>query len=544
MPRVWTIHVFLADGSRPFHYNLTVHRSPTTISQMATTMPENGARTLVELFKQAKPDNLGTPLLTLEDGSVLTYRDADKRSAQLAHLLLAEGVQIGDRVAVQIEKSPTAIWTYLACLRAGAVLLPMNPAYTPDEVAYLLGDATPKVVIADPGSPAAALSSNAFTCAADESGSLADSIATLSPEFDDRPVGPDDPAILPYTSGTTGRPKGAPLSQHNLSSNAEALIATWGFTDEDILIHILPLFHVHGLVVGLNCVFGAGAQMRFYSRFVPQDVIDAFADSTVMMGVPTHYHRLLAEERLNEASCAPMRLFISGSAPLLAPVFNEFSRRTGKPILERYGMTETAMICSNPLDGERRAGTVGFPLPGVEVRVADETTDKPIETGKIGAIQVRGPNVFSGYLGRPELNATEFCPDGFFRTGDLGAFSDDGYLSILGRSKDLVISGGLNVYPKEVEDVLDNLPGVEESAVIGIADPDFGEAVVAAVVPEPDAALDPATLRAEARERLAPYKVPKHVVIVDALPRNTMGKVEKSRLRDQLAVLLVQPEDK
>jgi malonyl-CoA/methylmalonyl-CoA synthetase len=509
---------------------------------MAPTMPEHGARTLVELFKQARPADASTPLLTLEDGSVVTYQDADDRSAQLAQLLVAEGVEIGDRVAVQIEKSATAIWIYLACLRAGAVLLPMNPAYTPDEVAYLLSDATPKVIIADPQSPAAALASNAFTCTTGETGTLFDAASAFPTSFDDRPVGPDDPAILPYTSGTTGRPKGAPLSQHNLSSNAEALIATWGFTDRDVLIHILPLFHVHGLVVGLNCVLGSGASMRFFSRFVPQSVIDAFAESTVLMGVPTHYHRLLAEERLNEASCAEMRLFISGSAPLLAPVFNEFARRTGKPILERYGMTETAMICSNPLDQERRAGTVGFPLPGVEVRVADEVTDEPLEAGQIGAIQVRGPNVFAGYLGRPELNATEFCSDGYFRTGDLGAFDTDGYLSILGRSKDLVISGGLNVYPKEVEDVLDNLPGVEESAVVGIADPDFGEAVVAAVVAERDVELEPASIREQARERLAGYKVPKHVVVVDALPRNTMGKVEKARLREQLAVLLVEPK--
>jgi malonyl-CoA/methylmalonyl-CoA synthetase len=509
---------------------------------MATTMPEQGAATLVELFEKARPEDLDTPLLTLEDGSVLTYRDADQKSAQLAQLLVAEGVEMGDRVAVQIEKSPTAIWTYLACLRAGAVLLPMNPGYTPDEVAYLLKDATPKVVIADPDAPAAALATGPFTCAPDESGTLVDAASSLPTWFEDRPVGPNDPAILPYTSGTTGRPKGAPLSQRNLSSNAEALIATWGFTRRDVLIHILPLFHVHGLVVGLNCVFGAGASMRFFPRFVPQSVIDAFASSTVMMGVPTHYHRLLAEERLNEASCAPMRLFISGSAPLLAPVFNEFSRRTGKPILERYGMTETAMICSNPLDQERRAGTVGFPLPGVEVRVADEVTDEPLEAGRIGAIQVRGPNVFAGYLGRPELNATEFCPDGFFRTGDLGAFDKDGYLSILGRSKDLVISGGLNVYPKEVEDVLDNLPGVEESAVVGIPDADFGEVVVAAVVASRDAVLQPASLREQVRERLAGYKVPKQVVIVDALPRNTMGKVEKSRLREQLSVLLVRSE--
>jgi malonyl-CoA/methylmalonyl-CoA synthetase len=348
--------------------------------------------------------------------------------------------------------------------------------------------------------------------------------------------------VLPYTSGTTGRPKGAPLSQHNLASNAQALVETWGFSGDDVLIHILPLFHVHGLVVALNCTFAVGAQMRFFNGFSPQAVIDAFSTSTVMMGVPTHYHRLLGEQGLTKEACAPMRLFISGSAPLLAPVFEEFAERTGKPILERYGMTETAMIASNPLNAERRAGTVGFPLPGVSVRIVDEVTDEPVEAGVIGAIQVSGPNVFSGYLGRPELNATEFCADGYFRTGDLGTFSADGYLSIVGRSKDLVISGGLNVYPKEVEDILDALPGVDESAVVGLPHEDFGEAVVAAVVLKPGAVVEPAAIREAAAKMLASYKVPKQIVILEALPRNTMGKVEKGRLRTQLAELLAQPE--
>ena len=495
------------------------------------------ALTLVELFKRSRPEDPSAPLLTLEDGTVVTYGDAELRSGQLAALFVASGVDAGDRVAVQIQKSPMAIWIYLACLRTGAVLLPMNPGYTPAEVSYLLGDATPKIVIADPAAPAAELANGAFTCAADESGTLSDALSGFSGEFADRHIEGDAPAVLCYTSGTTGRPKGAPLSQHNLAANTEALIATWGFSADDVLIHILPLFHVHGLVVALNCTLGSGAQLRFFGGFSPKSVIAAFATSTVMMGVPTHYHRLLGEEGLTAEACAPMRLFISGSAPLLAPVFEEWAARTKKPILERYGMTETSMLASNPLLGERRAGTVGRPLPGVSIRVVDEVSDEPLPAGAIGAIQVRGPNVFSGYLGRPELNATEFSADGYFRTGDLGKLSDDGYLSIVGRAKDLVISGGLNVYPKEVEDVLDALDGVAESAVVGLAHEDFGEAVVAAVVAKATATLDPSELRAQAAELLASYKVPKQIAVVDSLPRNTMGKVEKARLRTQLAEL-------
>lgn len=516
--------------------------APTSIGQMATSPSAQPVETLVELFRRGRPVDPDATLLTLEDGSVLTYADADRESGRLAELMVASGVTTGDRVALQIQKSPIAIWVYLACLRVGAVLLPMNPGYTAGEVSYLLEDATPRMVIADPDSPAAALAPGVLTCAANETGTLAEALAPYEGIFEDLPVYPSTPAILPYTSGTTGRPKGAPLSQHNLASNAEALIATWGFTGDDILIHVLPLFHVHGLVVALNCVFAAGAQMQFFNGFSPKSVIGAFETSTVMMGVPTHYHRLLAEDGLTKEACAPMRLFISGSAPLLTPVFEEFAERTGKPILERYGMTETAMIASNPLNAERRAGTVGQPLPGVSVRIVDEVTDEPVEAGIIGAIQVAGPNVFSGYLGRPELNATEFCADGYFRTGDLGVFSADGYLSIVGRSKDLVISGGLNVYPKEVEDVLDALPGIDESAVVGLPHEDFGEAVVAAVVLKHGVHLDPASIREAAAKLLASYKVPKQVAIVESLPRNTMGKVEKARLRTQLAELLAQPE--
>ena len=511
---------------------------PTSIDRMPASASSKHPDTLIELFRRGRPSDLDAPLLHLEGGSTLTYADADRESGRLAQLMVAHGVATGDRVALQVQKSPTAIWVYLACLRVGAVLLPMNPGYTAGEVSYLLDDATPKLVIADPESPAAALAPGALMCDSNEVGSLFAALAHFKGDFEDLPVEPSTPAILPYTSGTTGRPKGAPLSQSNLASNATALVETWGFSSDDVLIHILPLFHVHGLVVALNCALAVGAQMRFFKGFSPSTVIESFASSTVMMGVPTHYHRLLAEDALTEAACAPMRLFISGSAPLLAPVFEEFAKRTGKPILERYGMTETAMIASNPLHGERRAGTVGFPLPGVSVRIADQVTDEPVEAGSIGAIQVAGPNVFSGYLGRPELNATEFCADGYFRTGDLGVFSGDGYLSIVGRSKDLVISGGLNVYPKEVEDVLDSLEGVEESAVVGLPHEDFGEAVTAAVVARRGANLDPESLRVAAAKALASYKVPKQIVVIDELPRNTMGKVEKARLRSQLVELL------
>ena len=472
--------------------------------------------TLAKLFAPRRPAPT-TVFMDVPDGQTVTFGDADRESARLAHALNELGVRPGDRVAVQCEKSPAMILLYVACVRAGAVLLPMNPAYTENEVAYLVGDAEPTVVVQEPERAGrSALSTLA----------LAELASAQPPSYDDVTRGPDDLAAILYTSGTTGKPKGAMLTQRNLASNAAALHAAWGFAPDDVLLHALPIFHTHGLFVATNCVLANGTGMVFLPRFDTAAVIEHLPRCTVFMGVPTFYTRLLADPAFDAACCQSIRVFISGSAPLLASTHAEFRARTGHAILERYGMTETSMITSNPLDGERRPGTVGFPLPGVDVRIDGD--------GVIGGIEVRGPNVFAGYWRRPELTASEFTDDGFFCTGDVGALDADGYLSIVGRSKDLIISGGLNVYPKEVEEVLDDLPGVVESAVVGLPDPDFGEAVVAVVIAEPGAALDGDALREEARRRLAAFKVPKRVVVADALPRNAMGKVEKAKLRESL----------
>jgi malonyl-CoA/methylmalonyl-CoA synthetase len=411
-------------------------------------------------------------------------------------------------VAVQVEKSPEAVLLYLACLRYGAALVPMNTAYSSDEVAYLVGDAEPALFVDDR-----------------RLAELSRAAEEQPPTFDDVELSPDDLAAILYTSGTTGRPKGAMLSHGNLASNADVLRRVWGFSADDVLLHALPLFHAHGLFVAINCVLASGCTMVFLPRFGVEQVLDALPRCTVMMGVPTFYTRLLDDPGFDSAVCSGMRLFISGSAPLLASTHEAFHARTGHAILERYGMTETVMLTSNPLDGERRPGTVGFPLPGTDVRIVD-----PDDTGA-GAIEVRGPNVFAGYWRRPELATTEFTNDGWFRTGDIGCFDPDGYLSIVGRAKDLVISGGLNIYPKEVEDVLDTVDGVLESAVIGVPDADFGEAVVAVVVPKSGLALDTQIVRDAARHGLAAFKVPKRIEIVGSLPRNAMGKVEKAALR-------------
>jgi malonyl-CoA/methylmalonyl-CoA synthetase len=465
--------------------------------------------TLIELFRKVRPaDPTAASLLETPAGVCVTYADADHRSAQLARVLASFGVRRGDRVAIQVEKSPEAVLLYLACLRCGAALLPMNPAYSPDEVAYVLDDAEPAMFLDD-------------RRLAELSG-----VADEQPQtFDDVELSPDDLAAIVYTSGTTGRPKGAMLSHGNLASNAEVLRREWGFSADDVLLHALPIFHVHGLFVAINCVLASGSTMVFLSRFDVEQVLEALPRCTVMMGVPTFYTRLLDDPRFERIDCSRMRLFISGSAPLLASTHEAFRARTGHALLEGYGMTETVMLTSNPLDGERRPGTVGFPLPGTELRIVD-----PDDTGA-GPIEVRGPNVFAGYWRRPELTTTEFTNDGWFRTGDIGCFDADRYLSIVGRVKDLVISGGLNIYPKEVEDVLDTIDGVLESAVIGVPDADFGEAVVAVVVPKPDLALDTQIVRDAARQRLAAFKVPKRIEIVDSLPRNAMGKVEKAALR-------------
>ncbi len=459
-------------------------------------------------------DGNGDPFLLDADGSVThTYADAARRSAQLAHALAARGAAPGERVAVQVAKSAEAIMVYLACVRAGYVLLPMNTGYTADEVAYLVGDARPVVVLDD-----------------ERLAELGEQAHTMPTTFTDHAATPDELAAILYTSGTTGRPKGAMLSQRNLASNSATLAELWGFRPGDVLLHALPIFHTHGLFVATNCSIANGSPMVFLERFDADEVVRALPRCTVMMGVPTFYTRLLTHEGFGPDACRSMRLFISGSAPLLASVHDEFRARTGHAILERYGMTETSMLTSNPLDGERRPGTVGFALPGVDVRVVDDD-GRVVSSGEVGGIEVRGPNVFAGYWGRPELTATEFAADGWFRTGDVGMFDADGYLHIVGRSKDLIISGGLNVYPKEIEDVIDGLDGVLESAVVGVPDADFGEAVVAIVVAATGADPEPAALRAAARERLAAFKVPKRVHVVDALPRNAMGKVEKAVLR-------------
>ena len=499
--------------------------------------------TIPALLARRGPADPSAVLLETPDGTRLTYGEAQRRTARLAHAFRVLGVRPGDRVAVQIEKSPLALLLYLACMRTGAVLVPMNPAYTGPEVDHLVGDAEPALFVRDPArGPAGAVP--VVTADAEGDGTLAELAAAQPDDHDDVTVGPDDLAALVYTSGTTGRPKGARLSHRNLTANALTLHRLWGFGPDDVLLHALPVFHVHGLFVAVNCVLANGTGMVFLPRFDVPTVLQHIPRCTVLMGVPTHYTRLLAEPRFDAQACSAMRLFVSGSAPLLASTHHEFRARTGHAILERYGMTETGMLASNPLDGERRAGTVGPPLPDVQLRITDAETGDVVSgpgepgaiggVGAIGGIEVRGPNVFGGYWRRPELSGTEFTADGFFRTGDVGSLDEDGYLTIAARAKDVIISGGLNVYPKEVEDVLDQIEGVDESAVVGLPDADFGEAVVAAVVAEPGATPDAVALRATAREHLAAYKVPRRVHFLDALPRNAMGKVEKARLRADL----------
>ncbi len=478
-------------------------------------MPAAG-ETLLDVLAEVRIGN-DRPFLLDADGAVLlTYDGAARRSARLAHAIRDRGLQPGDRLAMQVAKRIDALMVYLACIRAGVVLLPMNTGYTAAEVAHLVADAEPRLVLDDAGLD----DLSRWAAAADES----------CDEHVDHAGRPDDLAAILYTSGTTGRPKGAMLSHRNLASNTATLAHLWGFSGDDVLLHALPIFHTHGLFVATNCSLVAGSAIVFLERFEPDTVLAALARCTVMMGVPTFYTRLLADARFGPDVCAGMRLFISGSAPLLASTHVEFEARTGHRILERYGMTETTMLTSNPLDGDRRAGTVGLPLPGVDVRVVGDD-GRPVPAGDVGGVEVRGPNVFAGYWRRPDLAATEFTADGFFRTGAVGRFDTDGYLHLVGRSKDLVITGGLNVYPVEVEAVLDELPGVLESAVIGVPDPDFGEAVVAVVVVADGAVIDPAAVRAAARDLLAGFKVPKEVHVVEALPRNAMGKVEKAVLR-------------
>lgn len=466
------------------------------------------------------PDWTSADALVVTDqfGTSFSRGDLDVRVAQFANALVQLGVTPGDRVAVQSAKSFDLVALHCAVIRAGGVYLPLNASYTDREVCDLMDDAEPALLIRD-----AALDHEVQRRSMEELAGFAD---RSKPSFVDVPRGADDPAAILYTSGTTGKPKGAVLSHGNLDAGTRTLLEAWHFTGDDVLLHILPLFHIHGLFVALYCTLASGSATVFIDRFDAPEIATALPHATVLMGVPTHYTRLLDEPSFTQASARHIRLFTSGSAPMLVSTHEAFTARTGHTILERYGMTETGMLASNPYVGARKPGYVGPPLPGVEIR---------IDGGETGEIQVRGGNVFSGYWKRPELRETEFTVDGWFRTGDLGHFDDDGYLEIVGRSKDLIITGGLNVYPKELEMVIDEFAGVLESAVVGLPDPDFGEAVVAVVVAEPGAQLNADELRALAKAQLAGFKVPKRFVVVDALPRNTMGKVEKAKLRKALA---------
>ena len=493
---------------------------------------------LVRAAADAAPERT---FLRTGDGRVLTYGDVVERTGRMANVLVARGVKPGDRVAAQVEKSPEVILLYLAALRAGAVYLPLNSAYTLSELDYFLRDAEPRVVVCGPEriEAVAALSegvgASASLSLSDDglSGSLIEAAAAAPAAFADAPREADDLAAILYTSGTTGRSKGAMLTHANLTSNALVLKDYWRFTEGDVLLHALPIYHTHGLFVAVNTVLAARASQLFLPRFDAGEVIRLLPQASVLMGVPTFYTRLLTDPRLDRGLVADMRLFVSGSAPLLAETHREFSARTGHAILERYGMTETNMNTSNPYDGERIAGTVGFPLPGVALRVTDAQTGRGLPKGEIGVIEVNGPNVFKGYWRMPEKTAEAFRVDGFFITGDLGVVDARGYVSIVGREKDLIITGGLNVYPKEVEGEIDALSGVEESAVFGVPDPDFGEAVCAVVVLRPGAALTEAEVIGALEERLAKFKRPKRVAFIDALPRNTMGKVQKAVLRER-----------
>ncbi|PHS19288.1 MAG: malonyl-CoA synthase [Blastopirellula sp.] len=473
-----------------------------------------------------------------QTGETVSYGDFFTNAEKMAAVLVGAGVQPGDRVAVQAHKTQAMLELYIGTILAGGVFLPLNTAYTEAELTYFLGDASPRVLVCDPKrqdelAPIAANCGVAevLTIAADETGTLTERRNTQRGGFEPVARAADDLAAILYTSGTTGRSKGAMLTHRGLSSNAETLKDVWHFTQEDVLIHALPIFHTHGLFVATNITLMAGSSCIFMARFDADAILGYMKEATVLMGVPTFYVRLLEMEGLAEASKG-MRLFVSGSAPLLVETHDRWRELTNHALLERYGMTETNMNTSNPYDGDRRAGTVGLPLPGIEIIVADPASGETLPHGEVGVLEVRGPNVFAGYWRMPEKTAEELRENGFFITGDLGKIDNDGYVHIVGRGKDLIITGGYNVYPKEVEILINDLPGVNESAVIGVPHPDFGEGVVAVVVPEPGTELTPDTIRNAIATDLAKFKQPKRVIILDELPRNAMGKILKNVLRD------------
>ena len=507
---------------------------------------------LFQILRAAFPADLDRAAVW-SDGLAYTWRDLDQATAMLANFLDSLNIPKGSRIAVQVEKSVEAMMLYLATLRSGYVFLPLNTAYQGGEIEYFIDNAQPAVVVCSPDNfgwvskiAFKAGVERVFTLGQARDGSLLERASHCSREHQVVAVQSDVLAVIIYTSGTTGRSKGAMLSHGNIASNAQTLREYWNWQAGDVLIHALPIFHVHGLFVAIHGALINGSAMIWMNKFDPKQAIAHMAQGTVFMGVPTLYVRMLAESALTPQSTSHMRLFISGSAPLLKETFELWHERTGHTILERYGMSETAMLTSNPCIAdkryggrtERRGGTVGFPLPGVDLRVVDDS-NQSLPVGEIGAIQVKGPNVFLGYWQMPEKTAEEFTSDGYFKTGDVGKVDDDGYVTIVGRNKDLIISGGYNVYPAEIESYINNLPGVAESAVVGAPHADFGEVGVAVVVARPQVELDPQALLTTLKGLLANYKIPKHCVIADELPRNTMGKVQKNVLRTQFATHFV-----
>ncbi|MEP2639715.1 malonyl-CoA synthase [Roseobacter sp.] len=493
-------------------------------------------------------DGQDTAFLILPGGQTLTHAAFLAMAARYAHVFVDLGLKPGDRLALQVEKSPQALAVYAAAVQAGIVFLPLNTGYTASELSYFVQNSGAGVLICDPANAgnlqpvAQAAGAHLETLGADGTGSLADRAARAPAQFETVARGGDDLAAFLYTSGTTGRSKGAMLTQTNLLSNAETLVDLWRFTKDDVLLHALPIFHTHGLFVATNVMLLAGGPMIFLPKFDLDQMIAQMPQATAMMGVPTFYTRLLDDARFTGDLVRHMRLFVSGSAPLLAETHTQFETRTGHRILERYGMTETNMNTSNPYDGARRAGTVGMPLPGVALKITDPTTGVTLPDGDIGQIEVRGPNVFKGYWQMPEKTREELRADGFFITGDLGLIDDQGYVQIVGRNKDLIISGGYNIYPKEIETVLDDQPGVLESAVVGLPHPDFGETVVGFVVAAPGQSPDLDAMGSAVREHLARFKHPRRLIILPELPRNTMGKVQKNMLRQEYAAMFAGPD--
>ncbi|WP_096668396.1 malonate--CoA ligase [Polaromonas sp. AET17H-212] len=494
---------------------------------------------LFAALRAAFPKDLDAVAVETDTGLNYSWRDLERSTAMMANLLQSLDLPQGARVAVQVEKSVEALMLYLATLRAGYVFLPLNTAYQSAEIEYFIGNAEPSVVVCSRKNfgwvskiAFKAGTQNVFTLDDDRTGSLLDRAAHCSDRHEVVQRNADDLAAILYTSGTTGRSKGAMLSHGNMLSNALVLKDYWAWQPGDVLIHALPIFHVHGLFVAIHGALINGSKMIWLAKFDPKLVVQKLPEATVFMGVPTLYVRLLAEPGLTREACRNMRLFVAGSAPLLIETFTEWQERTGHTILERYGMSETAMLTSNPYDGERRGGTVGFALPGVSLRVQDDA-GQPVPTGEIGSIQVKGPNVFKGYWRMPEKTREEFTADGYFKTGDVGKIDERGYITIVGRSKDLIISGGYNVYPAEIEGYINDMPGVAESAVVGVPHPDFGEVGIAVVIAKPGAKLDGEQIIARLKAQLANFKIPKRCFIVGELPRNTMGKVQKNVLREQ-----------